>query len=720
MKEWFSAKELAGVAGLPTTERAIQMSAKREGWQSQKRSGRGGGSEYHISSLPAKTQTALRISAAKRAVSTETTQAIVAEEHAKETQRLSHVDAGNRAYLGLNGKAKKRADAKLHILTLCDEFMQLSGLAGRKGTEAFVDAFKAGDVALPSWVTSIVADFSVSIIYNWRKKEREGGAAALAGNYGNHRKGSGMIDSQQALLNYVVGMLVENPHIQNAVLLKAIYAEFNGTSISLPSKRSLDRWVRDWKQKNQQVYTAVTNPDAWKNKYMAAPGSASEHVTALNQLWEFDATPADVMLTDGRHSISGVIDVYSRRLKLIVTRTSNSKAVAQVIRSAILDWGVPEIAKTDNGADYKSRYIRAVFERLHIEQEFCPPFQGWKKPHIERAFRTFSHDVAELLPGFIGHNVAERKAIESRKAFSDRLFEKDTVIDVQMSSSELQVFCDQWVENIYHRTAHSSLRKSPIEMVRAWSLPIRQVEDERLLDVLLSEPAGTRTVTKKGIRLDNSLFIHPDLWALAGEEVQVFYDDSDMGRVYVYDLEGQFVCIAEDPEITGISRTEVAAKAKEVQRAAVQEERRRLKAAARKVTRRDVAQQILDHRAEEARKEKTIEFPKRAERHDGEGIRAAQDALGSMHNRSAVPEQQPEIVARAQAAMVTLHNQTPDTPAETPQQRYQRWVRVDQAINNGEPVDQKQQRWWQGYQQTSEFRAEQRMAENFGLAASAN
>ena len=219
MKEWYSAKDLVGLPGIPNSKTSLARFLKCSLWKSRKRQARGGGKEYHLSSLPAKTQTALRISAAKRAVSTETTQAILAEAHARETQRLSHVDAGNRAYLGLNGKAKKRADAKLHILTLCDEFMQLSGLAGRKGTEAFVEAFKAGDVALPSWVTSIVADFSVSIIYNWRKKEREGGAAALAGNYGNHRKGSGMIDSQQALLNYVVGMLVENPHIQNAVLL---------------------------------------------------------------------------------------------------------------------------------------------------------------------------------------------------------------------------------------------------------------------------------------------------------------------------------------------------------------------------------------------------------------------------------------------------------------------------------------------------------------------
>lgn len=720
MKEWYSAKELAGVAGLPTTDRAIQISAKRESWQSKKRSGRGGGLEYHISSLPAKTQTALRISAAKRAVSTETTQAILAEEYSRETQRLSRVDAGNRAYLGLTDKAKERADAKLHILTLCDEFMQLAGLKGRTGTEAFVEAFKAGEVSLPDWVTDIVTDFSVSIIYNWRKKEREGGAAALAGNYGNHRKGSGMIDSQQALQNYIIGMLVENPHIKNAVLLKAIKAEFNGTLISLPSKRSLDRWVQEWKAKNRQVYTAVTNPDAWKNKYMAAPGSASEHITALNQLWEFDATPADVMLTDGRHSISGVIDVASRRLKLKVTRTSNSKAVAQVIRAAILDWGVPEKAKTDNGADYKSRYIRTVFERLHIEQEFCPPFQGWKKPHIERAFRTFSHDVAELLPGFIGHNVAERKAIESRKAFSDRLFEKDAVIDVQMSSSELQAFCDQWVENIYHRTTHSSLKKSPIEVVREWKLPVRRVDDERLLDVLLSEPAGTRTVTKKGIRLDNNEFIHGDLWALAGEEVQVFYDDSDMGRIYVYDLDGQFVCIAEDPEITGVSRSEVAAKAKEVQREAVQEERRRLKAAARKVTKRDIAQQILDHRAEEIRKEKTIEFPKRSELHDGEGIRAAQEALGTLQSQNDALEQQPEMVARAQAAMATIHTYQPPEKIETAQQRYHRWQGVNLAIIKGEDVDQKQKRWWESYQTTSEFRAQQRMEESFGQATNAN
>ena len=95
MKEWYSAQELTGAVSMPSTVQALSRKAKSENWRSRKREARGGGKEYHLSSLPAKTQTALRISAAKRAVSTETTQAILAEEHARETQRLSHVDTGS-------------------------------------------------------------------------------------------------------------------------------------------------------------------------------------------------------------------------------------------------------------------------------------------------------------------------------------------------------------------------------------------------------------------------------------------------------------------------------------------------------------------------------------------------------------------------------------------------------------------------------------------------
>ena len=59
MKDWFTAEELAGQPQVPTTSRRVRELAKRKGWQLRNRKGRGGGNEYHLSSLPAETQAAL-------------------------------------------------------------------------------------------------------------------------------------------------------------------------------------------------------------------------------------------------------------------------------------------------------------------------------------------------------------------------------------------------------------------------------------------------------------------------------------------------------------------------------------------------------------------------------------------------------------------------------------------------------------------------------------
>ena len=86
------------------------------------------------------------------------------------------------------------------------------------------------------------------------------------------------------------------------------------------------------------------NPDEWRSKYQAAIGNASQHITRLNQVWEIDSTPTDIMLSDGkRHNIVGIIDVYSRRAIMHISRTSTSEAVAACLRQALLTWGVPEV-----------------------------------------------------------------------------------------------------------------------------------------------------------------------------------------------------------------------------------------------------------------------------------------------------------------------------------------------------------------------------------------
>lgn len=52
-KEWFSAKELIGFPGLPSSTQGINQMARRQGWKHRRRLGvQGKALEYHIDNLP--------------------------------------------------------------------------------------------------------------------------------------------------------------------------------------------------------------------------------------------------------------------------------------------------------------------------------------------------------------------------------------------------------------------------------------------------------------------------------------------------------------------------------------------------------------------------------------------------------------------------------------------------------------------------------------------
>ena len=70
----------------------------------------------------------------------------------------------------------------------------------------------------------------------------------------------------------------------------------------------------------------VTAPDKWKGRYQSATGDAYELITEYNERWEYDGTPADLLLNDGkRYTIVGIINVYSRELKLEVAERSTGR-----------------------------------------------------------------------------------------------------------------------------------------------------------------------------------------------------------------------------------------------------------------------------------------------------------------------------------------------------------------------------------------------------------
>ena len=288
---------------------------------------------------------------------------------------------------------------------------------------------------------------------------------------------------------------------------------------------------------------------------------------SLNALWEIDATKADVLLSDGqRHTILGIIDVWSRRVLLHVTRTSPSTAVCTALRRAILAWGVPGAVRCDNGKEFISHHTRTALTDLGIEQKTAPPFQPERKPFIERALGTFSHDLLELLPGFCGHDVSDRQAIRSRRSFSARFGQGENA-EGRLTPEAFQEFCDKWCV-LYASRPHQGLGGlTPASRASSWIGPMRMIEDERALDILLSEPAqgGVRTVHKKGISVGGLWHVAADLGAYIGWRVRIRLDEGDAGKIFVFSEDAVFLCEAVCPERAGVSRRQLAQATRKVQ-----------------------------------------------------------------------------------------------------------------------------------------------------------
>lgn len=673
MQTHFTAAELADfkAPGLPKSVRRMQMRAAEEKWQGQVRPGTSRLIEYPLSVLPAEAQAHIRglLEAASQAahdsaaalgvplrtLELTATNALAAARSDELRQALEVQERGITAARGLPSRAKARMDAKMEILSLFSIYWKthVPPIGKTAARFAFEVAYNDYRIDVPPYVRGLYPALGSGTLARWMEVQAKEGIAALGGKH-KGRAGQSLIDTQPAVKEFILGLIVNAPHVRETHVHAGLRARFRREpDVKLPSLRALQRWISAWKAQNQNVYTAMTDPDAWRNRFMTGFGSASEDVVRLNQRWELDSSPADLILADGRrHALLAVIDVYSRRLKLYVSTTSKATAVAAVLRRALLDWGAPEVCKTDNGSDYISKHMQLVFGALAIRHDRCPPRQPWHKPHVEAVFHTFQHSFVELLPGFIGHDVDQRKMIEARNAITN-FMRYDQAVNLDfLSAEELQAYCDQWCEAYYHHQKHSKLGQTPWEVAAAWPLPVKLIENERALDILLAEVPGgdgRRVVGKKGIRVDGYTFVAAELEAYVNQPVFLRYDPQDMGRLIVSSAtDDQHICIAECPELTGASRAEVAAKARALAQERLKAEKAALRAAAKRIRPDEVVAEILTDAAEAAGKLTRMYAP--SETHETPGLVAAARAVEAMEHQ---PEPADEVDPEAHLA--TIH-----------------------------------------------------------------
>lgn len=645
-RAYYTAQELADLAlpGLPTGKSAVIKKAKRENWKSRPREGRGGGREYPLSALPQ----AVRIFIAQKSH-------LKAASVALKEEREASVSSD------------QLRDARAYILSDIERFALSGALSLNRATNAYIDLYKDRAISVPDWVWQSVPTFSPRTARSWFKKRNDKGIDALSdGPRGP--QGQSLFDQDKNLQTFITAQITARPHIKATVLLKGIKA---AGFPNIPSLRYLQQYILAWKQDNARTLLAVSNPDAYRSKYEPAFGSRSAGLTRVNQLWEVDGTIADLMCLSPsgenvRYSLTGMIDVFSRRTKVLVSRQPSAVAVGLLIRKCILDWGIPEVLKADNGKDYTAQYVNRIKDDLGFAINYCTPFRPMEKPHVERFFGTLTRDLFEILPGYVGHDINDRKAIESRKSFGDRMGSAST-FKVVINGGELQTIIDEWIDNDYDIREHSSIKTTPFLKAQEGGQPLR-IADERGLDLLLATSPGKdgiRVVQKSGISVNARTYIAAELGGIVGDHVHVKFDPDDEAKIVVYTGDRRtFICIAEDPTMSDIDRQAIAKRAKQAQHQENKVFKAEIKSAQDAHNPDNLAASILSDKADKKGKSKVVPFRPAVETPQTPAFVRERKAVAAMSSPQASPQpalsEEAEDNIRRQFAIIDARNAEPE------------------------------------------------------------
>lgn len=465
----------------------------------------------------------------------------------------------------------------------------------------------------------------------------------------------------------------------------------------LPSLRTLRRRIATIEASRSALLAYNRDPDLYRSKFRLALGRADAEAVRANQIWEIDTTRADIVCTDGRVSILGVIDVYSRRPKYLVVESESARSARATLIAAMTAWGVmPEVLRTDQGSGFANATMRTGLASLGIELDDLPPARPDLKPHVERLFGTFTRERARLLGGFVGHNVAEAQKL--RAAARRRNGRAEIVAEI--SSVELQAIIDNWVEGVYNQRAHGSTGEAPIARFMASPVASRRAPDADALRRALSAYVGHAQVTKRGVQWRRGRYWAAPLAAWIDQRVILRRDEDELGELFVFAPTGEFIATAVNHERAGLSERDFAMEARRQQAAWLREQQAELKAKKAAFRMEDARQALLRRDAEAAGRLRTL--PPRTEAH-------ATATIASLVDASDFADAAP-----TPAAPRTRSRAAPQAPsAATVKDRVAQADRLLALAARGEAVDPGALAQARAYAASPEYRAEKIMSGDF-------
>ncbi|WPY94705.1 transposase domain-containing protein [Limimaricola variabilis] len=697
-QEWWSAAELAsaGLPDLPSTKQGVALLIKRQSWltdpeRARRRSGRGGGWEYHWTLLPSRAQAMLL-------------QREQAASPAAEPDNRPGRDEAWTWFDALPEKPKSEARRRLEVV----QKVEALEAAGSTRNLAVIDAARlSGDGARTIWgwfemIRGVRSDDRLPYLApRHRAARRKSRRTEVDPRFGDLIKADYLRLSQPTLMSvYARCVRIAEaegiPTVPIHTIRRWIERNVSETALVLGRKgmEALKR-MRPAQERDKSALHALeaVNGDFHRFdvfvRFPAGPGGQKEEII--------------------RPQMVAFQDVYSGRIVAWgVDRTPNSTAVQLCIGAMIERWGIPYHVVLDNGREFAAKLITGgarsrfrfrvreddmsgLLTSLGCEIHWAKPYSGQSKP-IERAFRDMCDTVAKH-PAFEGAYTGNRPDAKPEN-YGSRAIPLDQFLAVLAEEIELhnarpdrrsEVANGRSFTEVFDESyAAAPIRKATAEQRRLW----------------LMGAEGIRAQSRTGrVRFMGNSYWAEWMHEIAGRKIVARFDRAALwDGLHVYSMENAYLgyapCIAKAGFFDVDDARAHARSLKEWQTA-----RRAELAAHRKLTAGDVADAL-------AAAPKTAAQPVEAKI-----IRPLFDAP-----RPPQPQApRPEVEAARQAIIADLASRRPaPPPTDDGRQTYARALEIERRLEGGQTVTKEQRKWLEGYRTTPEYRTWKAMVADFG------
>lgn len=544
MRDWYEAKGLAGLPGMPGTVQGVNKVALRDNWESRQRKGRGGGREYRRESLPAETQQHLASSEHLPALATRTD--IQPAKPASQAPALSEAQ-------------QRKALVKYELLKLYRAAVDSAPFGQKNQARAdFMAAYNSG-ITHP-YIYRQLGTLSWQAIEQWGRalKVYNNDCLRLADRRGTHRRGlCGLTEAQTNILLRCALKPGKDGRLSEAIRQAQAIMRAEGIACTR-SEATCRRWLLDWRDHNYHTWI------------FAREGAKALNDKVLPYL-ERDYSRlevGDVVVADGHSLNFEIINPWTGKpqnhMALIlfydmksnyplgweIMPTENTQAIASALRRAILRLGkMPKVAYLDNGRAFKARFFRGsnledinitgLYERLGIQTVHAWPYHGQSKT-VERFFGSLA-ELERMMPTYTGTSIENKPPRMNRGERLHRAVHEKAFGGRCLTIEETHILLAAWFDEYASRPQRGHLDGAcPAEVFMAGRGP--GVDRGELALLMMS--IEVKHIKRNGILFRGEHYNHPALFGRLGGAV-VRYDLQDLSQLYVFDKGGELICIAE-------------------------------------------------------------------------------------------------------------------------------------------------------------------------------